>query len=228
MRYTPVELRHVHPPRRLLGYKRSEVEQVLEDVADSFEDVWRERGELADKLEDAEKRLDEVRQRESLLASTLLAAEKTAAEAIENAKREAEIIVAEAHQESRSITRTAQNERERLFAESRRVETLLRAALGMVEESHHEAVPGAEAVSESWPNRQDTREFEAISLEEVEARVRASAEADGQTEAEAEPEPEPQPPPSAKPDLPAPLPPVLDPEHGFDDDDPPKRDFSWE
>ncbi|HZP73457.1 MAG TPA: DivIVA domain-containing protein [Gaiellaceae bacterium] len=225
MRYTPVELRHVHPPRRLLGYKRSEVEHVLEDVADSFEEVWRERGELADKLEDAEKRLDEVRQRESLLASTLLAAEKTAAEAIENAKREAEIIVAEAHQESRSITRTAQNERERLFAESRRVETLLRAALGMVEESHHEAVPGSAAASESWPNRQDTREFEAISLEEVEARVQAGSDADEQAEAE----PEPPRPEGAKPDnLPAPLPPLVEPEHGFDDDEPPKRDFSWE
>ena len=198
---------------------------MLEDVADSFEEVWRERGELADKLEDAEKRLDEVRQRESLLASTLLAAERTAAEAIENAKREAEIIVAEAHQESRSITRTAQNERERLFAESRRVETLLRAALGIVEESHHEAVPGAGASSESWPNRQDTREFEAISLEEVEARVQAGSDADGQLEAEAEA----QPPAGSKPDnLPAPLPPLLDPEHGFEDDEPPKRDFSWE
>ncbi len=225
MRYTPVELRHVHPPRRLLGYKRSEVEQVLEDVADSFEEVWRERGELADKLEDAEKRLDEVRQRESLLASTLLAAERTAAEAIENAKREAEIIVAEAHQESRSITRTAQNERERLFAESRRVETLLRAALGMVEESHHEAVSGSGSgvSSESWPNRQDTREFEAISLEGIEARVQAGHDADSEADANGEPEP----PAAAKPDLPAPLPPVLDPEHGFGDDEPPKRDFSW-
>lgn len=227
MRYTPVELRHVHPPRRLLGYKRSEVEHVLEDVADSFEEVWRERGELTDKLEDAQKRLDEIRQRESLLASTLIAAERTAAEAIENAKREAEIIVAEAHQESRSITRTAQNERERLFAESRRVETLLRAALGMVEESHHEAVPGADAALESWPNRQDTREFEAISLEEVEARVQAQAgsDADGQTDADVDAEP--QPPTGARPDLPAPLPPLLDPEHGFEDDEPPHSDFSW-
>jgi cell division initiation protein len=207
-----------------MGYKRSEVEQVLEDVADSFEDVWRERGELTDKLEDAEKRLDEVRQRESLLASTLLAAERTAAEAIENAKREAEIIVAEAHQESRSITRTAQNERERLFSESRRVETLLRAALGMVEESHHEEAPGSAAQSESWPNRQDTREFEAISLDEVEARVQAQAGAEADGQADEEPEP----PASAKPDLPAPLPPVLDPEQDFDDDEPQQRDFSWE
>ena len=44
------------------------------------------------------------------------------------AKREAELILAEAHGEARSIVRTAQGEKERLFAEARRVEALLRAA----------------------------------------------------------------------------------------------------
>jgi len=171
MRYTPVELRHVRLDRALFGgYKRGETDALLSDVADSFEDVWRERGELADRLEDVEKHLDEVKQRETLLASTLIAAERTAAEAVESAKREAEVIVAEAHQESRSITRAAQSERERLFIEARRVETLLRAALGIVEETSHTRPPAGEPVHDeppSWPNRENTREFEAISTEDV-------------------------------------------------------------
>ncbi len=172
MRYTPVELRHVKLTRALFGgYKRAEADQLIEDVAESFEDVWRERGELADNFEDLEKRFEEAQQREALLTSTLLAAEKTAAAAIESAKREAEVIVAEAHQESRSIMRSAQSERERLFAEVRRIETLLRGALGMVEETGLSAAAPAPAPGEpeakpepppSWPNRQDTREFEAI------------------------------------------------------------------
>src|SRR5436190_15377426 len=109
MRYTPVELRHIRLSRVTFGgYKRAATEKLLEDVADSFEEVWRERGELADKLEDVESALDDVKQREALLASTLVAAERTAVEAIEAAKRQAEIIVAEAHQESRSITRAGQ------------------------------------------------------------------------------------------------------------------------
>ena len=164
MRYTPVELRHVSPGRALFGYKRAEVDQIVENTVESFEEVWRERGELADKLEDLEKNLEEVKQRETLLASTLVAAEKTSAEAIEGAKRQAEIIIAEAHQESRSITRAAQSERERLFVEVRRIETLLRAALGMVEETQT-GTPGEQPPPEpprSWPNRQDTREFQAI------------------------------------------------------------------
>jgi hypothetical protein len=70
-----------------------------------------------------------------LLAATLVAAEKSAADSRDAAKRQAELILAEAHQESRSITRAAQGQRERLFAEARRVEVLLRGALGIVEES---------------------------------------------------------------------------------------------
>jgi cell division septum initiation protein DivIVA len=168
MRYTPVELRHVKLGKSLFGYRKEETEKVLEEVADSFEEVWRERGELADKLEDIEKVLAEVKQREQLLTSALVSAERAAADAREQAKREAEVIVAEAHQEARSITRTAQGERERLFADVRRVETLLRAALGMVEDSKG-VLPGASVepgeVSESWPKRQDTREFKAGAAE---------------------------------------------------------------
>jgi cell division initiation protein len=168
MRYTPVELRHVKIGRATFGgYRKQETEKLIEDIADSFEEVWRDRGELTDKLEDVEKILAEVKQRESLLASTLIAAEKASTEIREAAKREAELIIAEAHQEARSVTRGAQSERERLFTEVRRVETLLRAALGMVEETRNElpaspAAAPAEAPREHWPKRQDTREFQAV------------------------------------------------------------------
>jgi cell division septum initiation protein DivIVA len=182
MHYTPVELRHVRLSRALFGgYRRGEADILLSDVADSFEDVWRERGELADRLEDVEKRLEEIKQRETLLATTLVAAEKTAAEAVEAAKREAEVILAEAHQEGRSITRAAQNERERLFAEARRVETLLRAALGMVEETRAgDASPDESSAGppSSWPNRENTSEFAAVSEEDVERASLPPVQAD--------------------------------------------------
>jgi DivIVA domain-containing protein len=205
MRYTPVELRHVKPKRSFRGYERAEVDRLVADVADSFEEVWSERGELADKLEDVEKLLSEVKQREALLASTLVAAEKTAAAAIESAKREAEVIVAEAHQESRSVMRAAQAERERLFAESRRVETLLRAALGMVEESQHAPQPKPpQQQTDSWPNREHTREFQAVQP------------------------PEPAPAPASTPE-PAKLPPVQEVAAEEPEDDGPwaARDFAW-
>jgi len=167
MGYTPVELRHVHFPRSVLrGYSRRAVDELLPEVVTSFEDVWRERADLADRVEMLEKELADLRSREQLLATTLVSAEKAAADAKEQAKREAELIVGEAHHEARSIVRGAQAHRERLFAEARRVETLLRSALGMVQEAAatDPDEESGEGSSETWPRRDDTREFRRASL----------------------------------------------------------------
>ena len=43
MTITPVELHHVDLPRSWRGYRRKPVDQLIEDVARSFEEVWRER-----------------------------------------------------------------------------------------------------------------------------------------------------------------------------------------
>jgi len=199
MRYTPVELRHVKMGRSLFGYRRSDADRLLEDVADSFEEVWCERGELADKLEDITKQLADFKEREALLADTLVSAEKAAAEAKELARREAEVTISEAHTEARSITRAALTERERLFAEARRVETLLRSALGMVEESSKvaDATEAADAAREGehWPRREDTREFEAVAL----PAERPSTERQGDDEGDASPLPPPLPPAAQEP-----------------------------
>src|SRR5262249_12525526 len=145
------------------------------------------------------KQLDDFKARESLLANTLISAEKAAAEAKELARKESELAISEAHQEARSITRAALTERERLFAEARRVETLLRSALGMVEEAGKApAQAGEEAAAadkEHWPKREDTREFEAVSL--------PAAAPEGAMEGEEEEEDEGAP-------LPPPLPPAAE------------------
>src|SRR4051812_15923965 len=193
MRYTPVELRHVKLGRAWRGYDRHEADKLLEDVADSFEDVWRERGELTDKLHEVQKTLDEVKQREALLASTLVSAERAAVDAKEAARREADLIVAEAHGEARSVTRAAQAERERLFAEARRVETLLRAALGMIGETSVPAQEGEQQPAatplEHWPRREDTREFPPVAVpaeQGVEApQLPPAAESDEEDEPQA-------------------------------------------
>ena len=51
MALTPVEIRHIKPSRSLLGYNRKIVDELLEDIVESFEQVWRERADLADKVE---------------------------------------------------------------------------------------------------------------------------------------------------------------------------------
>jgi len=134
MALAPVEIRHVKLGRGILGYSRAATERLLDEITASFEDVWRERADLTDKVEQLEGDLVRYRELESLLRATLVSAERTAAELKDQARREADLIVGEAHSEARSITRQAIADNERLQADSSRVRALLRAALASLDE----------------------------------------------------------------------------------------------
>lgn len=134
MSLTPVEVRHLTLRRGLLGYRRADVNREIEHVADSFETVWRERAELTERVHVLETELARHVELETLLRSTLVSAERAAHDMKEQARREAEVTVAEASAEGRRLVRDAIAEKERLVAESRRVATILRAALEVVTE----------------------------------------------------------------------------------------------
>ena len=139
MAFTPVEIRHIRLGRGFFGYRRAPADRLLEEVASSFEDVWRDRADLADKVEQLESDLERFRELEALLRSTLVSAERAAAELRTQAMREAELIVDEARAEARSIVRQAAADNERLEADSARIRALLRAALATTEASGEEA-----------------------------------------------------------------------------------------
>ena len=139
MTITPVELHHINPKRGLFGYRRGPVDELIAEIADSFEEVWRQRADYADKIEQLEGELARHRDLESLLRTTLVSAEKSAHELKDQAKREAELVVGEAHAEAREVTRAAAAERERLLADARKVRALLEAALDAVEDAEGDA-----------------------------------------------------------------------------------------
>ncbi len=143
MALAPVEIRHVRLGRGIFGYSRAETDRLLEDVADSFEDVWRDRADLTDKVEKLEADLVRYKEAEGLLRTTLVSAERAARDLKEGAARDAERIISEAHAEARSITRRSRGELEHLQSESRRVRVILQAALAGVEPA---VVAGAPAV----------------------------------------------------------------------------------
>jgi cell division initiation protein len=130
MALTPVEIRHLTPPRaRFRGYKTLATDRLFEEIATSFEDVWRERADLADKVEQLEADLVRFRELETLLRTTLVSAEQASANTRDQARREAELILTGAHAEAREIQRRALAENERLQNESRRLRMQLREAL---------------------------------------------------------------------------------------------------
>lgn len=147
MGLAPTEIRHIPIPRGFRGYRRAAVELLLDEIADSYEDVWRERADLADRVEQLEEDLQRHRELEALLRRTLVSAEAAAEEQREQARRSAELVVAKAHAEARRITFAATAERERLLRDVHRLRELLRSALATVDEADGDDEPADEAAA---------------------------------------------------------------------------------
>src|SRR4029079_4454585 len=75
MALTPVEIRHLQPSKGFRGYKRGPTDRLFVEIAESFEEVGRERADLADKVESLEADLVRFRELEALLRTTLVSAE---------------------------------------------------------------------------------------------------------------------------------------------------------
>ena len=152
MTLTPVEIRHLKPSRTLIGgYDRDAIDRLLDEIVASFEDVWRERADMADKVEQLETDLIRYREIEGLLRTTLVSAERASADVKDQARREAELILGEAHAEARKIQRDSIAEHERLITESRRLRAQLRAALETIDD-----VPAGEKAGEDEDDGQGT------------------------------------------------------------------------
>ncbi len=129
MPLTPVEIRHIDLRRAWFrGYRRRAVDALLTEIADSFEEVWRERADLSDRLEELESEASKHRELEALLRSTLVSAERAAQDMKEQARRESDLIVQEAHAESRRVVREASAEKRRLEDDVVKIRAQLRAA----------------------------------------------------------------------------------------------------
>ena len=159
MAITPVEIRHLNPGTGFMGYKRAVTDRMFTEIAVSFEDVWRERADLADKIESLEADLVRFRELEALLRTTLVSAERASAELKDQARREADLILSEAHGEARKVQRDAIAENERLVAESRRLRAAMRIALETLDEAEPAEADGADEVEDdgqnTWPGARE-------------------------------------------------------------------------
>jgi len=157
MALTPVEIRHMTPGTGFFGYKRTQTDKLLADVAASFEDVWRERADLADKVEQLETDIVRYKEIESLLRETLISAERAASELKEQARREADLILTEAHAEARRVQREALVENERLVSESRRIKAQLATALETIDDVQdaEDAARPADDGQGTWPGQRE-------------------------------------------------------------------------
>jgi cell division initiation protein len=159
----PAEVQEKKLKRRLRGYRRGDVERLLQEVVASYELVWRERDELRRRVEQLEKELAPLRDAQHHLSESLVTAERAGAEVREKAEEQAKELIRQAREKSSETQMMAQRDRDRIKDEIRRLELVERelqaslrafllAGLELVEAS--EAPPEAPVVEVPAPTHE--------------------------------------------------------------------------
>ena len=136
MKVTPLDLRQQKFQAVMRGYDRGEVNAVLAEAAEDYENALRENDRLRQELSKSEAVLNEHRSQEKNLRNTLLTAQKLADEIKETAQQEAARIVREAEgradlllQKSQSRVEEVQREIDSLRLKRKDVETSLESII---------------------------------------------------------------------------------------------------
>ena len=99
------------------GFDPQEVDAFLEEVADDFDDLTRENNLLKEQLTALEERTKGFEAREKTLHETLVTTQKIAEEFKESARREAELVLREAHLRPEKFIQDGREEHAKLNAE---------------------------------------------------------------------------------------------------------------
>jgi cell division initiation protein len=103
--------------RLFRGFDPQEVDAFLEEMADDFEELVRENALLKEQLVALEERSRGVEGREKTLQETLVTTQKIAEEFKDNARREAELVLREAHLRAEKFMQDTREEHAKLTFE---------------------------------------------------------------------------------------------------------------
>lgn len=136
MKITALEIRSHQIKKSIRGYDVRETGSILEMAADAIEEATRETNRLEDKLRETSERLAEHMANENILKETITSAQRMVEDLKNNAKKEAELIVAEARLQGDEIVRQAhsratqvQEEIHRLKKQRIELETKIKALI---------------------------------------------------------------------------------------------------
>jgi cell division initiation protein len=139
MSITPIDIQQHRFKTRALGYDKAGVDCFLEQVADELERFHLQVQQLKEELARTRSALDEMKEREITLKEALLTTQRMTDELKANARKEAEIIVAEAELKGDRILQDARDRHVELVAdiqELKRQKISFESGLRAVVESH--------------------------------------------------------------------------------------------
>ena len=137
MKITPLDIQHKVFDTQFRGYEKRQVDQFLEEIAETVENLTRENTTLKEKVVSKDDELNSLKKTETTLTSTLLSTQTFVDQLKRGAERDAELIVKEAELKAEEIlaqSRSDLMELRRMIADLRRQRALvlerLRSTLG--------------------------------------------------------------------------------------------------
>lgn len=155
MKLTPLDIQQQQFRSSLWGFDTKEVDAFLDLVSNEFERLTRDNNSLRDQIRQRDTELEAHREREQTLKDTMLTATRLADEIRENARKEAEVVVARAETQGEQIVQNAHTRLVRVLEdvdELRRQKAQMEASLRSILESHRKLL---DAMSERADEIQD-------------------------------------------------------------------------
>lgn len=131
-RLTPVDIRRYDFGTAMRGYDRARVDQFKEQVASELERLLRETVDLETRARGIHEQLKSYRERDKAINEALVSAQQLREQMKEQASKEADLIIREAHAAAEQIQRDAYAKLEKLHAEIDQLRRKRRAYLSQV------------------------------------------------------------------------------------------------
>lgn len=110
MKLTPMDINNKEFKRGLRGYVPEEVDEFLDEVVDSYEELYRDNAKLKERLAVATDKVEHYSKIESTIQNTLVLAQNAAEQAKSSSQKEAEMIIKNANETAQKILDKAHND----------------------------------------------------------------------------------------------------------------------
>ena len=153
MKVTPLDIQQQQFKTRFRGFDIREVDAFLEQMAESVETLQKENQNLGDEVRRLELEIQGYRKREETFKRALLNSQKVLDQMKDNARRSAELIIAEAEVKAEKILNKAHNRLAQLhedITELKRQRTQIEVQISSIIEAHSRLLEiGKEGMKES-------------------------------------------------------------------------------
>ena len=128
MKITPLDIQHKVLDTQWRGYHKTQVDQFLEEIAESLEELTKENLVLKEKLTGKDEELKQLKRAESTLTSTLISTQSFVDQLKRGAQRDADLVVKEAELKAEEILSQSRTE----LVDMRRMISALRQQRALV------------------------------------------------------------------------------------------------